>query len=147
MPNWVTNKIKVTASKELLDEFEKKYCRLDDEDNYFFDFDRVIPEPKTKDECPKDYLNYEGSHIQEDEKRPWFNWYSWHNKYWGTKWNSCSNEIERTSKFRLELVFDTAWSIPKPVLKELVKQNPNIKFEFFYSEEWETKFHKLDIEG
>ena len=34
-----------------------------------FDFDKIIPEPRTKEECPADCLRTPDSHISEDKRK------------------------------------------------------------------------------
>ena len=46
-------------------------------------------------------------------------WYSWSIDKWGTKWNASSTRI-----FDKGIQFDTAWSCPVSVLKELSKHTP-----------------------
>jgi hypothetical protein len=53
-------------------------------------------------------------------------WYDWSIKNWGTKWNSYSFTIVRQAEEFCELRFDTAWSPPEPVLRELSKRLPDL---------------------
>lgn len=43
-------------------------------------------------------------------------WYNWHIEHWGTKWDASDGYIESNS-----IHFDTAWSTPMGILKELAK--------------------------
>ena len=58
------------------------------------------------------------SHVETDKDRPWFDWYEWNLKYWGTKWEAydCYSKI---GKSYITFVFSTAWSIPYPVIERL----------------------------
>ena len=60
------------------------------------------------------------------------NWYEWSIKHWGTKWNSDSFE---TSQEGYSFSFETAWSPALPVIVEISKQNPSMKFAYLYSDE------------
>jgi Ferredoxin-like domain in Api92-like protein len=44
-------------------------------------------------------------------------WYTWNIQYWGTKWNAYA--VTRSSN--TELIFETAWSAPHPVIETLAK--------------------------
>lgn len=58
-------------------------------------------------------------------------WYDWHIKYWGTKWDCydvikiCENEFE----------FRTAWSTPEEIIKYLSKKFPTVKFQIEFADE------------
>lgn len=98
-------------------------------DDYVIDFNKIIPEPQTKEECPADCLVSSDSHVEEDHERPWFDWYKWHNKYWGTKWNaydSYTNYDESSITF----VFNTAWSLAYPVIKRLDVLEYDLELEY-----------------
>ena len=57
-------------------------------------------------------------------------WYSWCTKHWGTKWNAydCSHNGETLS-------FLTAWSAPRPVLRELSRLYPEIEITHSWADE------------
>lgn len=46
-------------------------------------------------------------------------WYSWSIEHWGTKWNACQY---RDDPNELEVWFETAWSMPAPILTKLVEE-------------------------
>ena len=83
-----------------------------------FTYEAVIPSPKTKKECPKEYLMNEESHSQALEDRPWFDWYRFHLNHWGTKWNACDG-YTKIGATQLTFVFSTAWSIPDRIYEKL----------------------------
>lgn len=89
-------------------------------ETYIIDFDKIIPEPKTKEECPKECVikSAREAHISEDKDRPWFDWYTWHNKYWGTKWNAYDAHTI-IGKSYVTFIFNTAWAAPYPVIEKL----------------------------
>ena len=102
--------------------------------NVIFDFNGVVPEPKTKDECPEDCLVNKDSHVEEDKDRPWFDWYTWHNKYWGTKWGAYDG-YTKIGKTTVTFVFSTAWSAPFEVYEQLADKWPGLKWEVKYADE------------
>lgn len=58
-------------------------------------------------------------------------WYSFCNKFWGTKWNAC--EVYWYADDAVE--FETAWSFPHPVIQKLSELFPEIEISFFYADE------------
>lgn len=52
--------------------------------------------------------------------------YDWAIMNWGTKWNSYGFEIVKDLKNRVEVVFDTAWDTPGPILLELSRRLPKL---------------------
>jgi hypothetical protein len=136
MPNHVRNVLKFSNLKSedrrfILDTIttaEEKEDGL----HHYLDFDKIIPEPRTEDECPDDCKVSEHSHIMEDETKPWFDWYAWHLKYWGTKWNAYDSYIAATPG-TITFVFSTAWSTPEPVISKLKLLGFN--FELKYADE------------
>ena len=101
MPNWV--KVIVHALDEDVD-FEK-YTN----DEGHFTFEKIVP-------MPKDI--YRGD-LGEEERAKYGanNWYDWSCKHWGTKWDACETHTQDRT-----VEFETAWSCPVPVLRELAKQ-------------------------
>ena len=60
------------------------------------------------------------------------NWYEWSINNWGCKWNASDLKILDNKK---SITFETPWDPPIPVILEMSKQNPTIKFAFLYSDE------------
>ena len=61
-----------------------------------------------------------------------FNTLNFSRDAWGTKWNAYDQVIDLDSG---ELSFDTAWSCPIPVLKELSKRHPDDEITVRYADE------------
>lgn len=57
-------------------------------------------------------------------------WYEWSIENWGTKWNAynCSLDGNR-------LQFDTAWSHPVPIMRELFRRYQDVLFDVQYADE------------
>lgn len=53
-------------------------------------------------------------------------WYPWSIENWGTKWGAY--DFELVSDEPLVFKFETAWSFPMPVLNDLAKSFPSLKF-------------------
>lgn len=88
--------------------------------NRVFDFDKVIAEPRKKEECDPDCLKNKDSFVVGDSDRPWFDWYAWRTKYWGTKWNAYDGYI-MVGINTITFVFNTAWSTPQPIYEQLAR--------------------------
>lgn len=136
MPNHVKNvlkfrKLNLTDIQIITDMIATEIPRADKID-YAIDFNKIIPEPETEEECPEDCLVNKDSHVQEEKDKPWFDWYTWRNKYWGTKWGAydCYSKI---GKSYITFVFSTAWSMPYPIIEQL--HVLGYEFELRYADE------------
>ena len=85
---------------------------------YAIDFNKIIPEPEDESECPDEYKVNKESHVELLKDKPWFDWYKWHIDHWGTKWGAydCYTKIGKTY---ILFVFNTAWTVPIPIIKRL----------------------------
>lgn len=128
MPNHVKTVVKFKNLKEKDKDFikemiarpltEKDTLFRADRPSWIIDFDKIIPEPRSKEDCPAGCLITEKSHVVIEDDRPWFNWYEWHLAYWGTKWNAYDGYTEEGKSY-LTFVFSTAWSVATPVITKL----------------------------
>lgn len=58
-------------------------------------------------------------------------WYDWLIKHWGTKWNSYENvQIDSNN-----IMFETAWSAPEPVIAQLAEMYPKTEIEHWWADE------------
>lgn len=143
MPNWVMNHIVIVGSPEDV-MLIKEQVKSEDSG---FDFHKIIPVPDSIKTISSFSSNIEnlarkvvGNNAfklpetisKEDRKNislmvynyhehGSYNWYDWNINNWGTKWNSS----EPISSVDNEFWFQTAWSMPEPVLKKLSEQYPN----------------------
>ena len=62
-------------------------------------------------------------------------WYEWANKNWGTKWNACDVDVSRNSPTSCSICFDTAWSLPEPIIIKLVEEYPQLDFDGKWADE------------
>ena len=101
MPNHVTNKLIFDS-----DVFEQlsDLCT-----NGTLDFRKLIPTPPEM---------YHGDLSREDEVDFACNWMSWSKVHWGTKCNAYGGTIEVVDGTCV-LLFDTAYSVPYPVISAL----------------------------
>lgn len=101
MPNHITNKLifDKTHKQKVFD----LACTGEK-----FDFHLLIPRPL--------YIYVSDTSGEDEEYFGEFTWDKWNRKYWGTKWNcyhQSNGEIDNDLFF---VQFDTAWSIPKPII-------------------------------
>ena len=117
MPNHVTHKL-IFAEDKAVEVFAT--CCPEGR----FDFRTLVPQP------PHIYL---GDLSSEHEKDFHCNWMSWNRENWGTKWNAYDQicGIESGKSF---IKFDTAWSVPYPVLSAFANKF-GIPFEHRYFDE------------
>lgn len=55
-------------------------------------------------------------------------WYEWNIRHWGTKWNSYEYAERSREPGRFVFQFETAWSVPKPILAKLTELHPTLTF-------------------
>lgn len=123
MPNWVRNNVKFGTDKVI------KECIVKDENGVEkFDFNKVIPMPKVlEEENGFNKLTLEERLLFLKENDNCDNWYDWNVHYWGTKWNSSETCVVNDK----EVEFETAWSMPEPVLQEISrKYNTTVEVEY-----------------
>lgn len=139
MPNDCMNTLTLKGKKKDIRDFIKKHCPKME-----FDFETIIPSPKRKEDCPPEYFVTKDSHIQEEEDRPWFDWYKWQCDKWGSKWNAynnCVNDVDASfpgtgddEQINFSICFDTAWSPAEPIMQEIIAMYPNLHPRFTFYE-------------
>ena len=153
MPNWCSNTVIVDGEKKEVARFVK-YVQTK---NCHFSFNAILPMPDelqgtmspTNIVTQEEYDNYElpshgfdvGKPITQEMSDKFLylygndNWCDWANDNWGTKWDLPSEEVSaNTDSIHLVYQFDTAWSPPDGVYKELVNQFPELTINWHYSE-------------
>lgn len=80
--------------------------------------------------------------IEIKDKYGYDNWYDWRNANWGTKWDACDSQYNEETQ---SVQFNTAWSIPYPVLAKIAQDNPEVNIEG-YSEEETGWFDEYTLE-
>ena len=105
-----------------------------------FEFNNIIPEPKTEEECEDRYnLNIvPDKYVGTPEDKPWFNWYRWRNHNWGTKWDGFECKIINDNAIK----FKTAWSPADGVMQELSRTYyKDRKLLLFYNDEYDGNWY------
>jgi len=73
--------------------------------------------------------------LEDKEESDWMVLYGWHTINWGTKWNAyCYKKPSKVDNNTMIYPFDTAWSVPVPVVITMAKQFPNLSFTLLYGE-------------
>lgn len=122
MPNHVRNVWKINhIPKDKVQYVLDKITIVFDGEHRIIDFDLIIPEPRFKKDCPEYALRKPNSCSQKDEARPWYDWYEFNIHSWGTKWNAYDG-YTIVGKTYIQLVFNTAWTMPDPIAKALATQ-------------------------
>lgn len=147
MPNFVTCKCEVSGSQDELNSFVNAgYFKRDDHTDYeYMDFDMIVPQPKTEAECdPRFVMRTEEDRrramVMESADKPWFNWYGWNVKYWGTKWTGetvvrPTVECMSSEGGKIGFIIQTAWSFPEPIAARLGKEYPELVFKWLFADE------------
>ena len=97
MPNHCQNKLTLENGGDILNVINP-YLKYKGENDYDFDFQKIIPMDEK---------------LSEGE-----GWYNWRVENWGTKWEGYDGGISDDGS---TFTFDTAWSPPLPIIKELAK--------------------------
>lgn len=133
MPNWCENILKFSSyDQKLLYRIKEELCSEDEISELTIDFNKIIPEPKTKEECPKDFIidTAEKSLSTTYDTRPWFDWYHWRIVFWGTKWNPNSTILGKIQEinhngvpyYEMTWSFATAWTPAIPVILAIINK-------------------------
>ena len=102
MPNWCNNTIKVQATKERIDEFEK-FLNENDGKEWFTHF-RPLPEELTNE-----------------------GWYEWSINNWGCKWNCDANDWQRIDENTISFWFDSPWGPPLALYEFMVDEEFDVR--------------------
>jgi hypothetical protein len=135
MPNDCENKLLIRGTHEDLEIFAKNHLRQNEDNEWFLDFNTIIPEPKTPSECNAKYVmqNGETRSLQLCEGREWFDWYSWRVDNWNTKWGAYDCCITENYDC-LAIDYFTAWTPSKPIINKLIEMYTNLVFDYSYYE-------------
>lgn len=115
MPNWTRNSVFFRAeTPEKMQEIISSLGGIDaDGRECDFTFNNFISVPKEIIDTRLDPNN--GLHCMSDQE------FEWRCSAWGTKWDACNVELERTDETHLILSFNTPWCAPAPVADAMRK--------------------------
>jgi len=134
MPNWVSNELRCTAQKNILDQLLNAVTT--DEN---FDFNKIIPMPEHQPDLSKPNPFWgEGNNYSPEEQEPFGenNWYHWATANWGSKWNASDTYITRPNQDGDDAViwFQTPWSQVDNIILQLSEMFPTVVFRYRYEE-------------
>lgn len=162
MPNHCTNSLSCTSGKTI-GSIIKPYITDDDHGSKFFDFNKIIPEPygikvssklidmvwqhsiPDEDKIPQtaiDKINEALEIIKKSNKEKYGSEdaYNFHVDNWDTKWNSYDNWTFDNGFDNIEdldvIGFQTAWSPPINVIRQLAKLTGESLRISYYDEGW-----------
>lgn len=161
MPNWVYNSVSISGTKEQVEAFYDKASAVHPEtfdeatgkvvytENPEFSFWNFIAPPKEAVESGEYFgtHGWSGGKALGDTPN---NWYNFQSEKWGTKWDACDVYAETTylkdGTAEISLSYNTAWSIPTPVMEAMVEQHPELTFHFSCEEEqgWGAEYSGED---
>jgi hypothetical protein len=141
MPNWTFNKLKVIGDKDVLQKFKDALKSKTSEEA--LDAENVIPydgvfSPDAMRRLVQQKMNAISNLYGSDEGSlakvhwPTPNIIDWQNEHWGTKGGFLYSTLRHEEDNRLIYHFDSAWSIPYKLMKELYRQWPSLAFEYFF---------------
>ena len=158
MPNYVRHNVVIRGNKEDIARCYEQITKGEDG----FSFNNIIPMPeslhvtcgsisaiadvwrrandegKKEIEEKKKLTDKEKAEIQQIAdniaKYGYPTWYEWSIDKWGTKWDACGPGCDHDEE-EININFDTAWSTPLPVFKELSKQFLDLVIYVEYADE------------
>lgn len=75
-------------------------------------------------------------------------WFDWNRANWGTKWNAYEYEDVQRSQGVFVCRFQTAWTVPEPILQALAARYPTLAFETHsFDEMWNFALHGQSHDG
>ena len=150
MPNWVSNSVRVTGSREDLQRFAEQAGRtykrknqeitpdgvvwVDDESNEKLSFWNFV---KPEDSILDEYWGNErqGLSLGEQLEHKTNHWYDWNIRNWGVKWDANDVHFEDWGGNELAYDFETPWGAPIAVYREMASQYPTLVFNIRFVEE------------
>jgi len=132
MPNWCDNRLTIWGSKKDIKNFKEKAKSQDPKQKTDLMLNNFVPLPNELTNTIADFAKkpYEQKLIKKYGAE---DWYHWHIKNWGTKWD-IEAELIDDQEYYLEYTFDSAWAPPTEWLEKVTKMYPNMDFTLHYDE-------------
>jgi hypothetical protein len=141
MPNWCENELTIFGKPSAVREVLVAIAPAPDGDGEatlgHISFNKIIPYPEEYELADQ---ASEEARARGDELKDAFNHggYEWCTRHWGTKWDACEQGDVAPGSLdgvrRADLSFSTAWTPPLPVIRELGRRFPGVRFRLKY---WE----------
>jgi hypothetical protein len=133
MPNWVSNSVRVTGSREDLRSFAeqagKSYTRE------YQHYDGPTGDYVWTSEENQSHLSFWNFVTPEDAEAYKNNWYDWNIRNWDCKWDASDVHFEDWGGNELAYDFETPWGAPIAVYREMASQYPTLVFNIRFVEE------------
>ena len=144
MPNHVYTRMTVNGELEDVHEFFMTHMTEDKGGDSALDFNTFIPMPEELKgtRAPSDLPPTASKALI--DKYGADNWYDWSISNWGTKWNSYDNYLDHDTN---SVSFNTAWSLPDPILAKMAEMYPELSFHLEVVEEGGFFAGTIDIES
>lgn len=134
MPNYCENDLIISGADGVPESIvSKEIVRFEEHSKgqvELFDFNNFVPYPKKYDIKDNKAREYQERTGQIYPHKDGYNsgGYEWCIKFWGTKWNAISVELDKDEN-ELFYKFLTAWSPPIPIIVKMSKMFRNLRFE------------------
>jgi hypothetical protein len=142
MPNHVIHAATITGAEEVLKEFYNAHIQQLPNGTEEFNFNTIVPMPAAYNGTEVTLEKILGGKIESDdelaaalkERYGFGDWYYWKVANWGTKWGAYDGSYEGSST-GINMVFQTAWSTPFPILNEIAELYPELNWDISICEE------------
>ena len=101
-----------------------------DKDQFWKNVQKHVKIPDDAMYYATDFIDDMKKYLDIHEKTGYTSWHNWCVDKWGTKWGAYGQEDQGDT-----ISFQTAWSSPAPVIQELSKKYPKIRFTVTYADE------------
>lgn len=132
MPNWCKNNLRISSETEKLLEVVELLKNEKGE----VTFSKFMPMPEELEETvspvPDSVPQEERDRLV--EKYGADNWYDWHYKNWGVKWDASEGTFKKVNGGWI-ISFQTPWGPPIEFVKALSRKFKDIEFEIQYADE------------
>lgn len=146
MPNWVSNKLSLQGTPDLVDQVRSKLSQPYETNHLMFTEGGELTHVKSTQQYPISFWNI----VAPTDLDHYFKegWYSWNVKNWGCKWNACNivmldDTSDSYGTVTAHYLFDTPWSPPVEAIAKLSQQYPDLFIYHWYEEEqgWGGEVH------
>lgn len=132
MPNWCKNNLRIYSNGEKVLEV----LELLKDENGEMTFRKFMPMPKELEDTVAPSSDDEKAIAERRKKYGAADWYEWHNKYWGCKWDAQDSNFHKEGDDWV-VSFSTPWGPPIPFLEKLSEKFNKMTFVLQYADEFE----------
>jgi hypothetical protein len=132
MPNWCSNRLVVTGTREELRVLLRSVHRA--ETGRYTVLESLVPEPAVLREINAPNNDDPFAVRQRRARYGAADWYEWRLKNWGTKWPDIDTAVSWRSPRSINLRFWTAWNPPIEAIARISARLPDLRFELVFEE-------------